>query len=142
MWGGVSEVGGDGQFSVEVLDLATRKTTDLLINLGSQNASFFLNSSNVSFEFTSNSFEFLDDGTVEGGGQGGMMLGEDLGLVANFVEDFLPSSSTEELIAFVESTGFQMKIMRWGLVLVHVVAEEERRKGELTVLESSPLKRG
>jgi hypothetical protein len=79
--------------------------TDLLLNLVGEDTSLLLDSTDVSLDFRAHALELLDDGLLDGVAERGVVVGEDLGLVANRVEHLLPSSLTEELMSFMEAAS-------------------------------------
>jgi len=73
-----------------------------VLDLVSESGSFLLNSGDVSLEFTSDTLEFANDGLLDSLGEGRVLVSEDFVVVANFVENLLPSSFTEETMTLVE----------------------------------------
>jgi hypothetical protein len=73
-----------------------------VLNLVSESRSFLLDGSDVRLEFTSDAFEFADDGLFDSLGEILVLVGEETVVVANLVKDFLPSSFSEETVTLVE----------------------------------------
>jgi hypothetical protein len=76
--------------------------TNLLVDFIVEGGAFLLDGGDMGLEFTPDSFQFSHDGTVESSSERRVVLGKDLGLVSHFVQDFLPSSFAQEVVAFVE----------------------------------------
>jgi len=74
----------------------------LVLDLISESGSFLLDSGDVSLEFTSDTLEFTNDGLLDSLSERRVLVGEDFVVVANFVENFLPSSFTKETVTLVE----------------------------------------
>ena len=78
--------------------------THLLVNLVSKSAGLLLDSGDVSLELGANALELANDSALDRVGKVGVVISEELGLVADLVENLLPSSLSEELMTLVEAT--------------------------------------
>lgn len=101
-----------------------------VLDLVSESGSFLLDSGDVSLEFTSDTLEFADNGLLDSLGEGRVLISEDFVVVANFVENLLPSSLTEETVTLVE--GYLDSLVKGegrlagGMFDVSETLEEER----------------
>lgn len=82
--------------------MARCKIAHLVLDLISKGGSFLLDGRDVRLEFTPDTLEFADDGLLDRLGESLVLLGEDFVVVADLVEDFLPSSFSEETVTLVE----------------------------------------
>lgn len=80
----------------------TENLAHLVFDLISESGSFLLDGGDVSLEFTSDTLEFANDSLLDSLGERRVLIGENLVVVANFVENLLPSSFTEETVTLVE----------------------------------------
>lgn len=68
----------------------------------------------MSLELGTNALELLDDSLLDRVSECLVVVGEDLGLVANFVENLLPSTVSQELVTLVEPVSSEW-VRRLGL---------------------------
>jgi len=80
----------------------TESLAHLVFDLVGESGSFLLDGGDVSLEFTSDTLEFANDSLLDSLSERRVLIGENLVVVANFVENLLPSSFTEETVTLVE----------------------------------------
>lgn len=73
-----------------------------MLNLIGKGGGLLLDSGDVSLELTPDTLELADDGFLDRLGKSLVLLSEETIVVANLVEDFLPSSLTKETVTLVE----------------------------------------
>lgn len=106
----LSQVLGTGGALQERCDASARSkrapishTTHLLLNLIGENTCLLLDSGDMRLELGTDALKLADNGALDGVGKIGVLVGQNLGLVTDLIEDLLPSALAEELVTLMET---------------------------------------